>query len=268
MLQKFIDEKEKIRMMNERQRQEDEEKFRKKSKELESRKRDLDRKETELNMRKRDLDSREKDFIRLEQKHTSLKIDRLVPHHIHSSMNRDQLVLDKLSPTPPQLSIYDGKTEWKPYITQFGHIAQQYSWTESEKLNKLVECLKDQALHFFSSCSEVVQDNFILLCQQMKEKFDHKVPPHIIRKQLQEIKQQEGETVDEFAERIEGMATAGYEGMPDDFISAVTIDKFLWGCNENNAALVTFNKDPKTLNEAIQFMKSIINSQKTIGEVK
>ena len=122
---------------------------------MESRKRDLDRKEAELNMRKKDLDSREKDFIRLEHKHTSLKIDRLVPHHIHSSMNRDQSVLDKLSPTPSKLSTYDGKTEWKPYITQFSHIAQQFSWTESEKLDKLVECLKDQALNFFSSRSEL-----------------------------------------------------------------------------------------------------------------
>jgi hypothetical protein len=64
------------------------------------------------------------------------------------------------------------------------------------------------------------------------------------------------------------MATAGYEGMPDDFMSAVTIDKFLFGCNEKGVALVTLNKDPKTPNEAMQFMKGIINSQKNIGEVK
>jgi hypothetical protein len=119
-------------------------------------------------------------------------------------MNRDhQSVLDKLSPISLKLSTYDGKTEWKPYIIQFNHIAQQYSWTESEKFDRLVQCLKDQALNFFSSRSEVVQDNFIL-----KERFDQKDPPHVIRKQMQEIMQHDEETIEEFAERIDGMATA------------------------------------------------------------
>jgi hypothetical protein len=43
--------------------------------------------------------------------------------------------------------------------------------------------------------------------------FDQKDPPQIVRKQLQGIKQHEGETIKEFAKRIEDMATAGYEGM-------------------------------------------------------
>jgi hypothetical protein len=47
------------------------------------------------------------------------------------------------------------------------------------------------------------------------------------------------------------MAAEGYEGMPDYFINTVTIDSLLRGCTEKRAALVTLNKDPKTLNEAI-----------------
>ena len=260
ILQKFIDEKEKIRLMNDRERQEDEERVRKKLRELESRERDLDRRETELGVRKRDLDKREKELNMLEQKHISSNIDRIAPHNIYSGMNKD-----RHSPAPPKLSTYDGKTEWKPYILQFNHIAKKYNWTEAEKLDKLIECLRDRALKFFSSRSEAAQGNFNLLCYQMKERFDRKDQPHIIRRQLQEIKQDPDESIEEFAERIEELATEGYGGMPDYFKNTVTIDAFLRGCIEKRSALVALDKDPKTLTEATQYMKSAITNQKLIG---
>ena len=43
MLQKFVDEKEKIRSLDERERQEHEEKFRKKLRELEAREKEIDK---------------------------------------------------------------------------------------------------------------------------------------------------------------------------------------------------------------------------------
>ena len=61
----------------------------------------------------------------------------------------------------------------------------------------------------------MVQSNFNQLCQQMKERFDKKDQPHIIRRQLQEIKQNPEETIEEFVERIEDLATEGYEGIPN-----------------------------------------------------
>jgi hypothetical protein len=159
ILQKFIDEKEKKNMlMNERERQEDEEKVRQKLREMERRERDLDKGETELGVRKRDLDKREKELNMLEQKHISSNIDRNVPHNIYSGMDKD-----RHSPAPLKLSTYDGKTEWKPYTLQCNHIAKKYNWTEAEKLDKLIECLRDRALKFFSSRSQEAQDKFNLL---------------------------------------------------------------------------------------------------------
>jgi hypothetical protein len=91
----------------------------------------------------------------------------------------------------------------------------------------LTECLRDKVLKFFSSRSDEVQSSFNLLCQQTKEKFDNKDQPCIVRWQLQEIKQNPDETVEEFAERIEDMAAKGYECMSDYFIDPVIIDSFV-----------------------------------------
>ena len=168
------------------------------------------------------------------------------------------------SPAPPKLSTYDGKTEWKPYYIQFNHIAQKYMWNDREKLDRLIECLREKALKFFSSRPENVQKDFKLLCQKLRERFDKKDQPHIIRRQLQEIQQNTEETIEEFAERIEELSTEAYPDTPDFFRNTITIDAFLRGCTEKRAALVTLDKDPKTLDEAVQYLKGAITNQKLI----
>ena len=266
MLQKFVDEKEKIRLLDERERQEHEEKFRKKLRELEAREKEIDKKVREFSARERELDKREKELDQLEHRKLSSNIDKTAPHNIYTS--KTQTTVDRNSPAPPKLSTYDGKSEWRPYLIQFNHIAKKYNWSDSEKLDRLIECLRDKALKYFSSRSEMVQSNFNQLCQQMKERFDKKDQPHIIRRQLQEIKQNPEETIEEFVERIEDLATEGYEGIPEYFKNTDTIDAFLRGCTEKRAALVTLDKDPKTLEEAMQYMKSAITNQKLIGGIK
>jgi hypothetical protein len=64
------------------------------------------------------------------------------------------------------------------------------------------------------------------------------------------------------------MAAEGYEDMPDYSIDTVTIDSLLRGFTEKQAALVNLNKDPRSLNEAMHYLKSEITNQQPIGEVK
>ena len=58
----------------------------------------------------------------------------------------------------------------------------------------------------------MVQSNFNQLCQKLKERFDKKDQPHFTRRHLQKIKKNPDETIEELVERIEDLATEGYEG--------------------------------------------------------
>ena len=51
---------------------------------------------------------------------------------------------------PPKMSTYDGKNYWRPYCVQFNHIANRHSWTNQQRLDKLIECLGDRALFSFT----------------------------------------------------------------------------------------------------------------------
>lgn len=66
-----------------------------------------------------------------------------------------------------KLPTFDGKPEWKPYFLQFNHIAGRYGWTNNQKLDRFVECLRDKALKYYSSRPISVQNNFVSLCQKM-----------------------------------------------------------------------------------------------------
>lgn len=167
-------------------------------------------------------------------------------------------------PSPPKLAVFDGKKEWKPYFMQFSHIANKYKWDKQQKLDKLIECLRDKALKFVSTRQEAVQKDFDLLTEKLNQRFGNKDLPHTIRRQLQEIKQLADESIEEFSEKIQEMAADGYINTPEHVIETISVDAFLKGCLDKKAALFAMEKNPSTIDQALQYVKSSIHNQKIL----
>lgn len=167
-------------------------------------------------------------------------------------------------PPAPKLSTYDGKTDWRPYFIQFSHIADKYKWTPQERLDRLLQCLRDKALKFFSIKNKSGKGNYEQVCNKMNERFGRKDLPHIIRRQLQDLKQEQDELLEEYAERAQEMSTDGYPDTPEEFVEIIAIDAFLKGCTDKKAALTAMDKNPATLDQALQFVKSAIANQRVI----
>jgi hypothetical protein len=98
----------------------------------------------------------------------------------------------------------------------------------------------------------------------MNERFGRKDLPHIIRRQLQDLKQEQDELLEEYAERAQEMSTDGYPDTPEEFVEIIAIDAFLKGCTDKKAALTPMDKNPGTLDQALQFVKSVIANQRVI----
>lgn len=167
-------------------------------------------------------------------------------------------------PLPPKMGTYDGHGDWRPYFVQFNHIANRYKWTTQDRLDKLIECLRDRALNFFTSKPKSIQEDYSAICKKMDERFGRKDLPQVIRRQLQDLRQQPDESLNEYAERAQDLATDGYPGTPDAFIQIVATDAFLKGCSDKQAALTTMDKDPDTLDKALQYVKSAVTNQRVI----
>ena len=60
------------------------------------------------------------------------------------------------------------------------------------------------------------------------------------------------------------MTTDGYQDTPDNCSQTVAIDAVLRGCQNKQAALTAMDKNPVTLDDAIQHMKRAITNQRLI----
>jgi hypothetical protein len=98
----------------------------------------------------------------------------------------------------------------------------------------------------------------------VNERFGRKDLPHIIRRQLQDLKQEQDDLLEEYAERAQEMSTDGYPDTPAEFVEIIAIDAFLKGCTDKKAALTAMDKNPATLDQALQFVKSAIANQRVI----
>ncbi|CAC5419027.1 unnamed protein product [Mytilus coruscus] len=171
---------------------------------------------------------------------------------------------DNYGPSAPKLATFDGKGDWRPYFLQFSTIADRYKWTDEQRLFKLVELLRDRALKYYSNRVKSLQANYKLFCQKFKEKFGKKELPHILRRLLQDLRQETDENLKDFAERAKELAVDGYPDTPEKFAETLATDAFLRGCLDKRAALVAMDKNPESLDQAVQFVCSAAANQKVI----
>ena len=75
--------------------------------------------------------------------------------------------------------------------------------------------------------------------------------PHSIRKQLQDVKQNVEASIEEFTERVQEMATDGYNKATEDVVELMAVDAFLKGCNDKKAGLATMDKNPSRIDQAL-----------------
>ncbi|VDI51055.1 Hypothetical predicted protein, partial [Mytilus galloprovincialis] len=149
-------------------------------------------------------------------------------------------------------------------IQKFSTIADRYKWTDEQRLFKLIELLRDRALKYYSNRVKSLQANYKLFCQKFNEKFGKKELPHILRRLLQDLRQENEENLRDFAERAQELAVDGYPDTPEKFAETLATDAFLRGCLDKRAALVAMDKNPESLDQAVQFVRSAAANQKVI----
>lgn len=165
-------------------------------------------------------------------------------------------------PAPPKMATYDGKRDWRPFELQFERTAGRYSWSDEDKLDKLVESLREKALKFYSDQPRVIQEDCIATRNKLRQRYGRTEEPITVRRQLQELKQKEDETLEEFADRAHKLAADGYPGTTEEMVETLATDAFLKGCHEKRAALTAMDKQPASLDRALQIVKNAVSNQR------
>ena len=187
--------------------------------------------------------------------------------HVRVNDNRNQAYGYQNQYIPvrePKLSKYDGRIPWRVYEVKLMHLAKRHQWDDDTKLAKLVESLEDKALIFFSNLPSNVQVNFELVRKKMNNRFMPQEPAITVRKQLQTIHQNTEEALEEWAERCQQCAYDAWGRISPEVAEQAAIEAFLGGVIEAEAAFTVLEKDPQTVDEALEFLKRAVHSRKAL----
>lgn len=236
----------------------------------------------ERGSRKRDNDRRPKSSCRRRSPHRSRAFfssdlesedDGYSPHRSQSreytcrsrrSQSRGSYGRDSGWKKEPKVANYDGKTPWRAYEVQFNHIAGKHDWTREEKLDKLVQALRDKALTFYSSLPETTRESYTKLSKKLNNRFGPKEPPRTVRKQLAMLKQEPEEKLEEFAERTQRAAGDAWGEYDEGFSDTIAVDAFLQGCSDKNAALYAIEREPDTMDQALDLVRKAVHNHRLL----
>ena len=104
----------------------------------------------------------------------------------------------------------------------------------------------------FSNLPPEAQGNFQVVRKKMNNRFIPLEPATTVRKQLQTIQQNAEEALEEWAERCQQCAFGAWGEMSEEVAELAAVEAFLGGVQETEAAFFVMEKDPHTLDEALE----------------
>ena len=167
-------------------------------------------------------------------------------------------------PRDPKLSKYDGSLSWPAYEVKLEHMANQYGWDDGTKLAKLVEALEGKALNYYGTLDEVIRGNYRLVRQKFNARFFPREPARTAHNQLSVLTQKDDEELEEFAERALRLSMDAWSDTSIETANQVAQEAFLHGVQDKEAALITMNRSPANLDEALETLKKIIHDKRSL----
>ncbi|CAG2223520.1 unnamed protein product [Mytilus edulis] len=167
------------------------------------------------------------------------------------------------SPQLPKMPVFtgSGNLSWEAFVYQFERTANRRNWDDAKKTCRFLDCLSEVALEYARRSHISRYDD---LRKYMKRRFSKKEEASAARRQLQYIRQLDGETIEEYAERVHFLTMDGYYRSNNDIIDQIGTEAFLRGCQEKEAARIVIEKNPRTINESLKWIKSSLANQKAI----
>ena len=155
----------------------------------------------------------------------------------------------------PKIQPYDGKDDFRLFLVKIELLAESYEWNENEKLVILVQNLTGKPLDIFSKQKPEDRRSFKITSEKLLRIFGKDDSPPVIRTQLMVIKQNEDELTDDFGQRVMQLVLQAYPDASACMIDTLGIEAFMRGAFDKYAVEIAMIREPKTLTEAVNFMK-------------
>ena len=113
---------------------------------------------------------------------------------------------------PPRttMATFEGdKEDWNTFLSGFERLTKRHQWTMEQQLDRLHESLRGSAARFVSLLPEQTWEDYVLLCEQLKNRFGCRDPPSTSCQKLAEI-QQGSKLKEEYTEEVRKLVAWAY----------------------------------------------------------
>ena len=143
--------------------------------------------------------------------------------------------------------------------------AQFHGWREQEKCDRLLASLRGKAVDFIMTKPRTLQKHFHELRDALEQRFNRREHPIIARRQLCFLRQAEGESLEDYADRVLAKVSEAYPGVDEEIEQDLAKEAFLKGCHNHSAAYAAAEKDPSTLQDTLEEVHSSAVNLKAFG---
>ncbi|CAG2226705.1 unnamed protein product [Mytilus edulis] len=136
---------------------------------------------------------------------------------VRESSRVQQLQREEPKPRSP---LFDGKGDFKAFWTQFRLLGSRFNWSSDRQVEELIlNSLRDDALVFVNELPCFLYTDIQQIHDAMSQRFGDHILPETYRTNLQFIKQDQKESIQEYAFRVERLVEHFIKGLPDQSLA-------------------------------------------------
>ena len=111
-----------------------------------------------------------------------------------------------------------------------------------------------------------IHHDFRTLSTRLETRFDLKEAPANARRELLVVKQQEGESLADFGQRVIFLSIKGHPGAREKTIESIAVEHLLKGCRHKDAAKSAMDRNPRRVVQAVKYIKRALVNQKVLSQ--
>ncbi|CAG2239915.1 unnamed protein product [Mytilus edulis] len=186
-------------------------------------------------------------------------------NYVRESSSIQQLQREEPKPRSP---FFDGKGDFKAFWTQFSLLSNRFRWSNDRQIEELIlNCLRDEALVYVNELPMPFHKDIKCIHKAMSQRFGDHILPETYRTNLQFIKQDHKESIQEYAFRVERLVGKAYPDVNDlSLLDRFKTEHFIKGLPDQSLSYEVLKQKPATLQDAINIVTWYASCRKNVGK--
>ena len=163
-----------------------------------------------------------------------------------------------------KLPPFNGKEDWKVWVSRLETVAERRGWSDDKKLDNLIPKLQGKAGEFvFTQLPRGTLTCDSELIKDLNSRFRVVETKRTFAAQLSQRTQRQGETAEEFAAELKRLYAKAYSFRSEATRQEDLVRRFLDGLRDSDARFeVEYNKEPENIDEAVFHVVNFVQTRR------